>query len=73
MSSSRPNFKGNTDGSFSVVYGGMDCKEIADERGVKEISERLGELASQFGDRFQAAPLIVKIAGNGGRFYEDAA
>jgi hypothetical protein len=34
VSSRRPNFKGNTDGSFSVVYGGMDCKEIADERGV---------------------------------------
>ncbi len=56
---------------FAPFRGGL--LRYADERGVKEIRQRLEELASQFGDRFKAAPLIEQIAGNGGRFYQDAA
>jgi len=34
ISSSRPNYVARSDGGFDVVFGGMDCKKIADERGV---------------------------------------
>ena len=33
VSTIRPNFKSNKDGSFTIVFGGMDCKKIADKRG----------------------------------------
>ena len=56
---------------FAPFRGGL--LKYADERGVARIRDRLGELATEFGDRFKAAPLIEEIAGNGGRFYEDQA
>ncbi len=56
---------------FAPFRGGL--LRYADERGVVAIRDRLGELAAQFGDRFKAAPLIEKIAGNGGRFYPEKA
>ena len=34
ISSNRPNHVARSDGGFDVVFGGMDCKKIADERGV---------------------------------------
>ena len=33
VSSNRPDFISRPDGGFDVVFGGMDCKAIADERG----------------------------------------
>lgn len=56
---------------FAPFRGGL--LRYADERGVDAIRKRLEELAGEFGDRFKAAPLIEKIAGDGGRFYQDAA
>jgi 3-hydroxyacyl-CoA dehydrogenase/enoyl-CoA hydratase/3-hydroxybutyryl-CoA epimerase len=56
---------------FAPFRGGL--LRYADERGVVSIRDRLGELAAEFGERFKAAPLIEKIAGNGGRFYSDSA
>ncbi len=57
---------------FAPFRGGL--LRYADERGVSRIKERLDELAAAFGDRFKSAPLIERIANNGGRFYkEDAA
>ncbi len=52
---------------FAPFRGGL--LKYADDRGVARIRDRLGELATEFGDRFKAAPLIEEIAGNGGRFY----
>ncbi len=52
---------------FAPFRGGL--LKYADDRGVASIRDRLGELATEFGDRFKAAPLIEEIAGNGGRFY----
>ena len=34
VSSNRPGLKTRPDGGFDVIFGGMDCKEIADDRGV---------------------------------------
>jgi 3-hydroxyacyl-CoA dehydrogenase/enoyl-CoA hydratase/3-hydroxybutyryl-CoA epimerase len=56
---------------FAPFRGGL--LKYADERGVAHIRDRLAELATEFGDRFKAAPLIEEIAGNGGRFYTDQA
>jgi len=53
---------------FAPFRGGL--LHYADQRGVGEIKQRLEELAVSFGDRFAPAPLIEKIAGNGGYFYE---
>ncbi len=55
---------------FAPFRGGL--LRYADERGVPEIKRRLAELASTYGPRFQAAPLIDKIAGNGGHFHSHA-
>jgi hypothetical protein len=33
VSSNRPGFISRPDGGFDVIFGGMDCKRIADERG----------------------------------------
>ncbi len=55
---------------FAPFRGGL--LRYADERGVTRIKERLDELAATFGDRFKTAPLIERIAGNGGRFYKNA-
>ncbi|MCH7798140.1 MAG: enoyl-CoA hydratase/isomerase family protein [Planctomycetes bacterium] len=56
---------------FAPFRGGL--LKYADERGVVEIRDRLGELARQFGDRFKAAPLIDKIAATRGSFYTNKA
>ncbi|TDJ56444.1 MAG: fatty-acid oxidation protein subunit alpha [Planctomycetota bacterium] len=56
---------------FAPFRGGL--LRYADERGVVLIRDRLAELAAEFGERFKAAPLIEKLAGNGGRFYSDRA
>lgn len=56
---------------FAPFRGGL--LRYADERGVAAVRKRLDELAERFGERFQAAPLITRIAENGGRFYKDAA
>ena len=56
---------------FAPFRGGL--LRYADERGVGLIRDRLCELAAEFGERFKAAPLIEKIAGNGGCFYSDQA
>ncbi len=56
---------------FAPFRGGL--LRYADERGVAAIRKRLDELAERFGERFAAAPLITRIAENGGRFYKDAA
>ena len=53
---------------FAPFRGGL--LHYADQRGVGEIKQRLEELAVSFGDRFAPAPLIEKIASNGGYFYE---
>ncbi len=55
---------------FAPFRGGL--LRYADECGVSGIKARLGELASAFGDRFTAAPLIDSIADNGGGFYGSA-
>jgi len=34
ISSNRPNLITRSDGGFDVIFGGMECKKIADERGV---------------------------------------
>ena len=54
---------------FAPFRGGL--LRYADARGIGVVKERLEELASAFGDRFATAPLIERIAGNGGRFYQD--
>ncbi|MCH8823424.1 MAG: enoyl-CoA hydratase/isomerase family protein [Planctomycetes bacterium] len=56
---------------FAPFRGGL--LHYADERGVGEIKQRLDELAIAFGDRFTPAPLLEKIASNGGRFYQNEA
>jgi 3-hydroxyacyl-CoA dehydrogenase/enoyl-CoA hydratase/3-hydroxybutyryl-CoA epimerase len=56
---------------FAPFRGGL--LRYADERGVSAVRKRLDELAERFGERFQAAPLLAKIAEDGGRFYQDAA
>jgi 3-hydroxyacyl-CoA dehydrogenase/enoyl-CoA hydratase/3-hydroxybutyryl-CoA epimerase len=52
---------------FAPFRGGL--LRYADERGVKEIKQRLDELSERFGDRFRTAPLLEEIADNGGHFY----
>ena len=56
---------------FAPFRGGL--LRYADQRGIDEIMRRLSEFAATFGDRFKPAPLIEKIAGNGGHFYQDHA
>jgi 3-hydroxyacyl-CoA dehydrogenase/enoyl-CoA hydratase/3-hydroxybutyryl-CoA epimerase len=56
---------------FAPFRGGL--LRYADERGVAAVRTRLDELAQRFGERFLAAPLLARIAENGGRFYKDAA
>ena len=56
---------------FAPFRGGL--LRYADDRGVAEIKARLDELAATYGDRFKTAPLIERIAGNGGRFYQENA
>jgi len=34
VSTTRPNFKSSKDGKFTIIFGGMDCKSIADKMGV---------------------------------------
>ncbi|MCH8152950.1 MAG: enoyl-CoA hydratase/isomerase family protein [Planctomycetes bacterium] len=56
---------------FAPFRGGL--LRYADQRGIDEIMRRLSEFAATFGDRFKPAPLLEKIAGNGGHFYQDHA
>ncbi|MEE9129877.1 MAG: 3-hydroxyacyl-CoA dehydrogenase family protein, partial [Phycisphaerales bacterium] len=56
---------------FAPFRGGL--LHYADQRGVGEIKLRLEELAISFGDRFAPAPLLEKIARDGGCFYADGA
>ncbi len=56
---------------FAPFRGGL--LHYADQRGVAEIKLRLEELAISFGDRFAPAPLLEKIARDGGCFYADGA
>jgi 3-hydroxyacyl-CoA dehydrogenase/enoyl-CoA hydratase/3-hydroxybutyryl-CoA epimerase len=56
---------------FAPFRGGL--LRYADDRGVAEIKARLDELAATYGDRFKTAPLIERIAGNGGHFYQEKA
>ena len=51
---------------FAPFRGGV--VQYAEARGVKEIVERLEQLAETHGPRFKPAPLLEKIASNGGRF-----
>ena len=55
---------------FAPFRGGL--LRYADERGVASIRARLSELAEAFGDRFRPAPLIERIASEGGCFYKDS-
>ena len=55
---------------FAPFRGGL--LRYADERGVAEVKQRLDDLTNRFGDRFRAAPMIERIARNGGRFYRQA-
>ena len=45
----------------------------AQERGLREVVERLGELASKYGERFEPAPLLVQLAEGGPGFDESVA
>jgi 3-hydroxyacyl-CoA dehydrogenase/enoyl-CoA hydratase/3-hydroxybutyryl-CoA epimerase len=49
---------------FAPFRGGL--LQYADERGMKGIVERLHEFETRFGDRFAPAPLLEKVASNGG-------
>ena len=49
---------------FAPFRGGL--LRYADERGMKGIVDRLHELETRFGDRFTPAPLLEKVASNGG-------
>ena len=51
---------------FAPFRGGV--MQYAETRGVKNVVERLEQLAEQHGPRFTPAPLLEKIASNGGRF-----
>ena len=55
---------------FATFRGGLI--RYADERGVASIRARLSKLAEAFGDRFRPAPMIEKIASEGGCFYKDS-
>ena len=56
---------------FAPFRGGVI--RYADERGVVGVVDRLNELADKFGDRFRPAPLLERVASNGGRIYEHLA
>jgi 3-hydroxyacyl-CoA dehydrogenase/enoyl-CoA hydratase/3-hydroxybutyryl-CoA epimerase len=56
---------------FAPFRGGL--LRYADERGIGQIKERLDELATEFGDRFKTAPLIERIAADGGNFHHQEA
>lgn len=49
---------------FAPFRGGL--LQYADERGMRGIVERLHEFERRFGDRFTPAPLLEKVASNGG-------
>ncbi len=51
---------------FAPFRGGV--VRYAETRGIKQIVERLEELAEKHGPRFKPAPLLEKIAADGGRF-----
>ena len=53
---------------FAPFRGGL--LRWADHVGIKEVDERLTRLAEQFGDRFEPAPLIKKLAAEDGTFYQ---
>lgn len=52
---------------FAPFRGGL--LKYADERGLPQIMDALEQLAEQFGDRFQPASLIEKLARKSGTFY----
>ena len=51
---------------FAPFRGGV--MRYAQERGLREVVERLGELASKYGERFEPAPLLVQLAEGGPGF-----
>jgi len=51
---------------FAPFRGGP--MRYAEDRGVREVVERLRELEARYGSRFAPAPLLEAVAGNGGRF-----
>jgi len=53
---------------FAPFRGGL--LRWADEVGPAEIAKRLDALAQTFGDRFTPAPLIGRLASDGGGFYQ---
>jgi 3-hydroxyacyl-CoA dehydrogenase/enoyl-CoA hydratase/3-hydroxybutyryl-CoA epimerase len=55
---------------FCPFRGGL--LRYADERGLGEIKQRLDELAKSVGPRFRPAPLLERLASEGGRFHADA-
>ena len=54
---------------FPPFRGGV--LRYADDRGISEIVDRLGEFQARFGDRFSPAPLLVKMAEQKIRFFEE--
>lgn len=54
---------------FAPFRGGL--LRWADTRGANWVAQRLKELSSSFGDRFKPAPLIERLATDGGRFHRD--
>lgn len=54
---------------FAPFRGGL--LRWSDEQGAAEIARRLDALAQNFGERFKPAPLIERLAQDGGRFYGD--
>ncbi len=56
---------------FAPFRGGL--LRWADQEGSEVIVKRLGSLASAFGDRFEPAALLGRLAAQDGRFYQEPA